>query len=141
MLAHLHIVPGAREEVVHGRGVWVVYVQAHRRGGMRASWRCTRKEVIGRFPEYREACLSLEGPECPYACRVGKESPQEALRFVCSTKVGGGDGMCSSTCFRYVNDGTGGREGENHIEDGIDQDDALAGGGDISRALRGWVCA
>jgi hypothetical protein len=39
MFAHLHVIPSAREEVVYCRGVWIVCIQAHRRGRMYAGGR------------------------------------------------------------------------------------------------------
>lgn len=56
-------------------------------------------EVIRRFPEYRKARLGLEDPGCTYGRRVGQESLQEALRFVCGTEAGGGVGTRISTCL------------------------------------------
>jgi len=95
----VHIIPDAREETVHRRGVWHVHVQAHRYDSTHASKRCTHKGVVHHFSEYREARLSLEDPECSHNCRVRQESLQEALRFVCGTGVRDRAGTRGSTCL------------------------------------------
>ena len=100
VLAQLHVVPGVREEVVHQRSVWLVHVQAHYSSeSICTRERRSREKVVCSLSEYREARPGLEGPECAHDFRIGKELLQEALRFVCGTEIGGGDGTRSSTCL------------------------------------------